>query len=114
MRRRFLNLGLFYNNPCTNNCKAIGKYLNKKIFDNSCANYYYLTEEENYCTDDCKYYNMNREKGTNKCVESCKSVGQILISNSYCTKSTSTKKFTYKNEDYAYNDCKLFGLFINK
>ena len=105
-----LNLGLYNHWPCAKNCKALGKYLNNGECVASCSNNYYLTEEENYCTADCHYHNMIRAEGNKICVETCKSVGQILGYERICQRTTSNKIFTFENEDYGHRYCDLFGL----
>ena len=72
------NIHVFYsyNKKQVKSCKIIGKYYyNGKCID-SYSNYKYLTDEENYYTQDCYYHNKIGAQGT--CVDSCSSVGQYF------------------------------------
>ena len=108
--------GLYKHWPCVKNCKAIGKYLYEDECIESCpyTTSYYYTEEENYCIYNCYYHDLVKQEGTNKCVESCKSVEMVLgYSRGVCQASYSAgKMITYNNEDYMTSDCALYDRVI--
>ena len=107
-----LNFGLRNNNPCTKNCKAIGKFYYNRECRSACTNLKeFYTEEENYCIQSCEYYNMEKIQGSNTCTETCKSVGQILGSD-MCYLKNSYYKLTYEDEDYDVRYCSDYGMVI--
>ena len=103
--------GLYNDDICAKNCKEIGKYLEEDKCVSKCSGQYgiYYTNEENYCTN-CYYHDLVLADGTNTCVESCKSIGQLINSRGKCISKESYYKLIYENETYNINDCELYGL----
>ena len=96
---------------CTKNCKEIGKYLENDICVSKCQAQLgiYITNDENYCTN-CYYHDLVLADGTKTCVESCKSIGQLVNSRGKCIAKETDYKLLYENENYNINDCELYGL----
>ena len=108
--------GLYNHDPCQSNCKSIGKFLYDGECRSSCSyplNYLY-TEEENYCLRNCYYQDLVRSDKA-VCVESCKSIGQMLgVSNrGECqTSYNGYKMVIYNNENILTSDCNLYDKVI--
>lgn len=101
--------GKYKNSICADNCKAIGKFNYKEACETTCpfANpAFLLTEEENYCVNNCYRYDLVKSKETSVCEPSCKSVGEILFERGKCDKKCATSGYSiykYKDEDYCVN-----------